>query len=442
MKLSIYLLLLLTSVSQLVSSQNYYDVKFDFGYFDHPKAIVNDNLDNVFVCGWSEDVNEENQRAFTIKVDKYGEEVWRINENAISKFYDLCVMENGNIAIVGSKNNSSYIKIVDSSNGNEIWTYHETDSLGCWFGTVNELDNKGLIQLRPVNTKYGLHIPTIYAFDSENGQLIDQYQHWKLYDPVEFSFKQSPREYWFGAKDVLIETNFKGFFPRLWSYSAEHTVGLDRLSENKLIILRSLYSDGHEISFMTRDLLTGNVEGKFVLIDDPEVEVNGLGMLGYKNILITGKYKGQLVLWIYDTDLNLQEERLYPNTYDLSKTGIDVVGLNPNSIVIMGTESFINTDSSDVFLMMRDADGTTSYPELLNEDDVVIYPNPITDRMYINNPKKLDLEIEIVNSIGAVILETSSTNQFLSTDFITPGYYIALIKHNGVYLNKQKLIIQ
>ncbi|NOY49215.1 MAG: T9SS type A sorting domain-containing protein [Chlorobi bacterium] len=439
MRHSIYLLLVLTFSSLLVSSQNYYDVKFDFGYYDHPKAIDNDGLDNVFICGWSEDINKENQRAFAIKVDKYGEEIWRINESTTSKFYSLCIMESGNIAIVGSKNNSSYIKVVDSSNGNELWRYHETDSLGCWFGTVQELNNGDSKQLRPVNTKNGEYVPTVYTFDSNSGQLIDKYQHWKLIDPVEFSFKQSPSEFWFGAKDVVVRTNFEGS-SLIWTYQASHTAGMDRLSENKLIIVRFDFGNWPYMSFMTQDLLTNDVDGKFVDFYDSDVEVIGSGMLGYSKILITGTSDGQLVLWIYDTDLNLQKERIYPS--DSPKTGIDVVGLQSDNIVIMGYETTNPANSSDVFIMKRNAEGAVSYPELPNEEDVVIYPNPVNDRMYVNNPKNLDLEIELVNSIGVVVFKTSSTNNFISTELIPPGYYIALIKHNGIYINKQKLIIQ
>lgn len=442
MRLSIFLLLLITITTLENYSQNYYNGTYDFGYFDNPTAIKADYLDNVFVCGWSEDINNENQLAFAIKVDNYGEEIWRITEDTISKYYDLCLMENGNIAIVGSKNNSCFLKVVDSSNGNEVWSYHEPDSLDFWFGTVNEQGWGDSVQLRPIKTINDIHYPTIYAFESNTGQLIDQFQRWDIAHAVEFSFKQSSQYLWFGEKDRVIWSKFDGSFPVYWTYGALHTLGMDRFSDDRGIIVTYKFwaETGYYMELMTTELPYGGLEVKYLDFYYTDVEVTGSGMLGYEKVLITGTYYGQLILWIYDNNLELQEERLYPSPSPM--TGIDVIGLESNNIVIMGYETIYNGNSTNVFLLKRDSNGTVSYPELMDQEEIEIYPNPISEKMYIKNTGNLNIEVELVNCFGHIVMKTNQTNEFISLGSVPSGYYIAIIKHNGICIDRQKLIIQ
>lgn len=71
----------------------------------------------------------------------------------------------------------------------------------------------------------------------------------------------------------------------------------------------------------------------------------------------------------------------------------------------------------------------------INEDgkDVLIYPNPCYENLYINSPSIIgDLDIEIINSIGELILIEKNMNPINLMELL-PGIYFLKIKKRNTY---------
>lgn len=353
-----FILLFLFEVQ--LNAQSYYDVTFDFDYFDNPTTIISDESNNVFICGWSCNNSSSDCHGFALKIDDNGNELWRIIEDSTSKFHSMYILEDGNIVIAGSMQNSSYINVVRSIDGTTVWSYHETDTLDWWFGSIVELGDIGSEKLWIAKTTNYFHYPLFYEFNSADGTINDIQSHWPSYHPVESSLIQSSDKYWMGTKSSVINGRYDGTFHYYWAYDAIHTAGIDIFPENKMLLVKLNYfgSSGYNMKFLTWDFETQSIEAVHVDLDDTGVVVNGSGISVDNNILITGISDNQLFLWIYGSNFILQEEIYFK--YDTPRTGLDVIGLETSEIVIMGTETSTSNTSTDVFIMKRDSYGTVS----------------------------------------------------------------------------------
>ncbi len=436
------LLSLLLIITPYISfSQSYYENTFNFGHYDHPEGMVTDNVGNIIVCGWSESDNFEDPRAFALKVDLDGQEVWRIAIEDTSKFYALCILESGNIALAGSMDNNCYIRVVDSEMGNEVWSYADNESDGYWFGTATELTGGVRKHLNAVKTTEGFYAPIVYVFWSRNGDILEQYLYnYDFYNPIEHSYKQAYDYMWFAAKEVLVAIDYYGF-GGIWTFSASYIAGIDRYSPDAFCVVRIWNNYNLTFALLTWDFISGGVLGNFIDLYHEDAEALGSGVLGFEKILVTGTIDDDLALWLISNDLNLLDEITYPNTN--ARTGIDVVGLPTNDLVIMGNESIDEGNASDVFLMKRDANGgVVSTPELTTDSDIQVFPNPATNRIFIKNANNLDVEVDLMNSLGQIVKKIYNTNQYQSIEGLQAGYYIAIVKIDGIITGHKKLIIQ
>lgn len=437
------LLTLLLIVAPFISfSQGYYEHTFDFSYYDHPEAMVADEAGNIIVCGWSESKDFEEQRAFALKVDIDGQEVWRFVIDVTSKFHALCILESGEIAVAGGLGDNCFVRVVDIETGNEVWSYTDNESDGYWFGTVAELTGGVKKHLNAVKTTEGIHAPIIHVFDSENGDLIEQNLcHIEMHNAVEHSFKQTYNYMWFAEKSLLIATDYYGEFPLFWSFYASYIAGIDRYSPDAFCVVRVWNNSNHTIALLTWDFISGGINGSSIDLYHEDIEIRGSGVLGFEKILVTGTIDDDLALWLIGNDLNLLDEITYSNTN--ARIGIDVVGLPANDLVIMGYESTDDGNASDVFLMKRDAQGgVVSTPELNAASDIQIFPVPATDRIYIQNTSNQDVEVNVINSFGQIVKRISNTNQYISVEDLPAGYYVAVVKTDGVITGQKKLIIR
>jgi hypothetical protein len=443
MKTTLLLFLTILITPFLSFSQSYYESTFNFGQFDHPEAMITDNASNVVVCGWSENADHTNQQAFALKVDANGQEIWRTVIETSSKYYNLCFLESGDIALAGSKGDHCYLTVINAETGNEVWSFEEDASDGFWFATVNELltDNGYcLYAVKSFETEYNA---VIYIFESLNGELRQQFIYPQSFlTPIEYSFQQSPEIFCYGMNQVVVQTNFDFTSGFIWTWASEHTPGMVRLSENEGCIVRTLGgSNYYSIGLMTYNFIGEGFNGNWIEMVYDEAEGLGVGMLGYEKILLTGTINGELALWLIGNDLNLLDELTYPNSNP--RTGIAVTGLPSNEILMMGSESLENGDATDVFLMKRDANGElVSTPDILAHSDIQIFPNPATDRIFIKNIDNQNIEVDIMNSLGQIVKRIRNTNQYISIEDLPDGCYVAMIKTDGITSGQMKFIKQ
>jgi lysophospholipase L1-like esterase len=94
-----------------------------------------------------------------------------------------------------------------------------------------------------------------------------------------------------------------------------------------------------------------------------------------------------------------------------------------------------------VKLMLQYIDGNiaTSFKEKNNNNDLLIYPNPVSDMVTLSYPKNKIATLELYNNIGQLIrkqeINNASTN--LSLENLTKGIYIIRIISDGSQITKR-----
>ncbi len=424
-------------------SQTYFDNTYDFGAIDHPVAFVSDQAGNVIVCGWFEDANHESQRAFALKVNTNGDEVWRITLEDTSKYMALCVTESGDIALAGSKNKHCYLTMINSESGNEIWAYQEDTSEGFWFGSVNEISDGTDFRLHAAKTTDATHRIKYYVFNTYSGSYIEYVENINYIDsPIFVSGQISMNQIWFACEGVVICNNFNRYL-WLWEFSTIHIAGVDMYSQYQGCVVRYwLYPQTNQylIGVLTQTLEGNIVYGNSFEISYPNYSVMGSGILGTDKILVTGTIEGDLAVWFIDYELTNMYERTYPNASP--RIGIDILGLKSNDMVIMGTESEGSNNESDIFLMKLDSDGLVSTEELTKEEGIQIFPNPTSGEIYISNNLPGNVKVTIFNNLGQKVKILTTTNQYISINELPAGFYVATIDLDGVFIKQEKLIKQ
>ncbi len=432
------------------NAQNYYDKTFDFGYYDHPVAFIADSLEDVYICGWFEDANYENQRAFVLKTDSNGQELWRVTMDVPSKYFALCLTHTGNLALSGSRNNNCFLSSLDSQTGAEIWTYEEANSDDYWFATVNEVIDSSIYKLHVVKTKYGPHRLWYYLFNPLDGSylednkdilntiygitytstLIDSSRVWSAGDLDEY-------EGW------IVNENFGPGVSSYWYFSALHIAGMHKYSDNKGSVVRYFrWSDGeYYMAVLTSTLDSFEVYGNAFQIAHNNFSVTGSGKFAYGNFIITGTIDNELALWFIDHDLTFMQEKII--TTNKPRVGIDVVALPSSDMILMGSEQPDGSnDATNIFLMKLDNNGLVSTEESKIADNISIYPNPASDKIYIKgNGKSLqNVNAQILNIMGSTVKTITNINRPVSISNLSSGLYIVVVYDNNKLLYRQKFI--
>ncbi|MDD4375055.1 MAG: T9SS type A sorting domain-containing protein [Bacteroidales bacterium] len=435
MKTKLHFLLVMLVCPMLLSSQTYFDRTYDIGDIDHPVAFVADQAGSVIVCGWFEDGNHENQRAFALKVNNFGDEVWRVTSEETSKYMALCITENGHIAIAGSKSDYGFISLINNESGEEIWSYADDTSEGFWFGSVNEISNGTDFRLHAALTTDATHPATYYLFDAENGNFIESVENPNnINSPVYVSGKMATDEIWFGYLDAVFCSRFDGT-GFIWSFGAQHIAGIDKYSPTQGCVVRV---EGHSIGLLIQTIQGEGTYGEFFDIIQQDYTVTGSGSLGTDKLLVTGTIDGEMAIWFIEHDLSAMTDRSYPSTYP--RMGIDILGLPTNDMLIMGKENSGPGDDSDLFLMKLDSEGLVSTHELSREDKVWISPNPTSGTININGLEEGNVEVSIYNNLGQIVKKVSHTSKHISIEELTNGFYMAVVSVDGKFVKQEKLI--
>ncbi len=443
-----FYLFLVFALPSICVSQDYYDITYDIGYYDHPKAFVSDSLGNIVVCGWFTDADTTFTKAFAIKVNPDGQEVWRITLADTSKYYAVCVTSTGNIALSGSKNNHCFLSMVDAQNGTELWSYTEDTVTGYWFGTVNEFFDQSEYRLLSFKTTNGVHPIVSYVFNSITGNYISKSQDNSNNNltPVYTSNNVAPNIIWAGSDmpvydfGLVITENYAGGSNGLWTFSALHIAGVEKYSDTQGCVIRLFDWGPNEfyLGVLVMRFINSNVYGNAFQIVHDNFNLAGSGMIDGEKILVTGTIDNELALWFVDHDLTSMEEKILPTNNP--RAGIDVLGLPGDDMVIMGKQSYTNSDATDLFLMKLDSDGTVSVRENETAGKVTVFPNPTSDKIFIKNAEGHKVKLLLINASGKVVKTVSDNNFPVSLKNMPKGLYLAIIYIDGKLSGKEKIV--
>jgi hypothetical protein len=81
--------------------------------------------------------------------------------------------------------------------------------------------------------------------------------------------------------------------------------------------------------------------------------------------------------------------------------------------------------------------GSTNIVEVLENEQIKIYPNPTTGIIYIRSEKKI-LQIQIINAVGNTVYEQSNvgTEATIDISFAPHGTYIIRLKTDEKIITK------
>ncbi len=453
MKKYLHFLVISTFLFAFLSSaaQNYYNQTYNFGAIDHPVAIITDSLENVYVCGWYEDENNENQHAFVFKTDNNGQEVWRNTLGVPSKYVALCLTHNGGVSLAGSRNNRCFLSSLDSQTGTEIWNYEEPGSEDYWFATVNEVIDSSVYKLHVVKTKYGPHRIWYYLFDPLNGSYINDVKDNinTVYGITYTSTLMTVDEIWsasdYNGQGLIVYNNF-GSGPNagfLWIFACLHIAGVHRYSEDRGCSVHYFDWGGGDYSMqvLTMKINGSGVWGNSFEITQDNFSVTGSDKFENGNFVITGTIDQELALWFIDHDLTFMTDLTIPT--DKPRTGIDVVALPSLNMILMGSEQpNAGSNATDVFLMKLDYNGLVSTGENKLPDQISVYPNPARDKIFIKNSSHSlqAAKAQILNSMGRTVKTISNINRPVSVFDLPVGLYVVVVYGNNKMLYRKKFI--
>ncbi len=435
-------------VSLTGSAQGYYDKTYDFGVVDHPVALIADSLENVYVCGWYEDENNENARAFILKTDSNGQEVWRDTLDVPSKYFALCLTHTGDIALAGSRNNRCFLTLHNSQTGAEVWEYEQANSTGYWFATVNEVLDSSNYKLHVKKTKYGPHHIWYYLFDPINGNyLYDNINLSTIYGITYTSILMTADIVWTAGglnenEGLIVNENFGPGISSFWYFDALHIAGVQHYGDDHGCSVHYYYGWGdYYMQVLTMKLDATDIWGNSFIITHNNFTVTGSDKYENGKFVITGTIDNELALWFIDHDLTEMEDKTIPTQY--TRVGVDVVALPSTDMILMGTEQpDTGSNATDVFLMKLDQNGLVSTPEHQQRKTISVYPNPAANQLYIkSNGQNLNqAKAYIVNGMGQTVKTIPNLNRPIDLSNFTKGLYVVMVYDNNKLVSQQKFI--
>ena len=108
-------------------------------------------------------------------------------------------------------------------------------------------------------------------------------------------------------------------------------------------------------------------------------------------------------------------------SWDISK--IHIVGMLIDQIGRVDNASSLSISSAETVGLANICTGATGTLYLDGPDDLIIYPNPSSDKIYINNISEKTSTIEIVNIEGKVVLKTNPKN-IIDISSLSKGIYV------------------
>lgn len=120
-------------------------------------------------------------------------------------------------------------------------------------------------------------------------------------------------------------------------------------------------------------------------------------------------------------------------------SSISAADLDGNNIpdIIYSTSAYANSGNRNDHISVYNISPRLSTTEVSTEEIVKIYPNPVTDMLYIQTKTKVDL-IEIYNIDGKKINQTKES--YINTTSYSPGIYIIKILTHDNQLHSYKFI--
>lgn len=84
---------------------------------------------------------------------------------------------------------------------------------------------------------------------------------------------------------------------------------------------------------------------------------------------------------------------------------------------------------------------STASVSLEKEEEILVYPNPSSTKIFLQNLPEDLTKIQLHNTLGEVVFQSSKANDFIDVSALTPGLYILEIVH-GNESSFKRIIVQ
>jgi hypothetical protein len=121
-----------------------------------------------------------------------------------------------------------------------------------------------------------------------------------------------------------------------------------------------------------------------------------------------------------------------------------IAGYFESSTLAFENKTLTNLGSTDGFLVKIDATVVTAINKTVNDNQVIIYPNPFSDQTTIRVEQELtNATVRLLNTLGEEIerIHFSGKELQLNNKNLVPGIYIIQLSQNNCIINK-KVVVQ
>lgn len=419
-----------------------------------PNQLLTDSMDGIYVCGYL------GVGAF-LKITPSGTLSYILNTTLGSDVSAMAIMPGGESFLLANYNTTvRHIEVIKvGQNGNILWQNYLSDS-AYTNGTENLLlSNSNYLYV--VYTYFGIpgHQQDIAIAKLDTaGNIL-----WKKYfnSPsssldidVRAAIDMNENIYVTGISDslswetIVVKYDSSGNFKwqrRFPNYSDGWNIPTDLV----LDISGNIYITGSsDTTFNTARCATsmidsmGNLKWTALYLD--YLSVGKAISYNNGNVFVTGSSynfnaRSNIVVLVYDTTGLL----LYSDTV----TSSDGVNSNGGSdIVNDGSGCFYITGVSDSWLTMSEiatlkyCDINLNVPENAIENNLVVFPNPASDQMFINSLNGEEItSVKIYSVTGEIIKTEFINNSFHVLDMhnISPGFYFMVIESGNAIVSKK-----
>jgi hypothetical protein len=212
----------------------------------------------------------------------------------------------------------------------------------------------------------------------------------------------------------------------------------------------SRYSAGvYETATGTGDNAANNASSTFTNFSPFMVTKKaGVVPVQFKNITASIKQNGTEVKWNMESEDDVQSYVVEKSMDGRSFTSIGTVIASNSRSYTFNDVSILSNNIFYYRIKIVSLTGSVKYSNIVfvkqnNGNDVVVYPNPINDVLSIAGLKG-NAEIKIINTVGQIVLQQSTTASSLSIDAtnIKTGIYLLQVFSNGNKQSSQTIIKQ
>jgi len=306
-----------------------------------------------------------------------------------------------------------------------------------------------------VGSNYENHTLETKTYDESTGLILtSQLQYWLGLGSTWVNWKKEIYEY---SPEGMLETKlYQTWTDQEWLTDAMETYSYDEnnnLTSLEMSIWSDLLQEFTPISMSSYvydvNVTTENIhewEDEWILVETVDRTINTMGNIefemgqNYDNGIFTDSYRAE---YEYDVNQNLTSRfiEIAYNGLVWAPFYLYEYTFNTNGTRNQNIEQIYNGETQSMVNVKRRTFeyGPSSIEEYINDEDLIIYPNPSSDVIQISGLKSLPFELTIYDLSGRQVISynTSNADAPLNINSLSAGTYVVEIFQGGNWYSKK-----